>query len=243
MLAEVEQDILACVRRGGGLPYDKYPRFHAWMDGESRAIFETALVDGIVPLVPGLEERLTAGLDVADIGCGTGHAVNVLARAYPASRLVGYDFSAEAITAARAEADELGLTNAHFEVRDVTELPEAARFDLITAFDAIHDQAFPAEVLVEVARALRRDGTFLMVDIKASSNVDNNIENAFAPCFYAFSVFHCMSVSLGLGGVGLGTMWGREVATSMLHEAGFGRVDIREIDDDPFNDYYVCRKA
>lgn len=240
MLAEVEQDILTCFRNGGGLSYDRYPRFHAWMDSESRATVDVALLDVVVPLVHGLDERLRAGIDVADVGCGSGHAINVLARAYPASRLVGYDFSEEAIARARAEAAELGLTNARFEVRDVAELNEPERFDLITAFDAIHDQAFPARVLAEVSRALRPGGTFLMVDIKASSDVDDNIGNPFAPGFYAFSVFHCMSVSLGLGGVGLGTVWGRQRATSMLHDAGFASVDIQEIEDDPFNDFYVC---
>ena len=243
MLADIEQDILTCLRNGGGLPYDKYPRFHAWMDAESRGTVDLALLGVVVPLVPGLDERLSAGIDVADIGCGSGHAINVLAGAYPASRLVGYDFSQEGIARARAEAAELGLTNASFELLDVAALNEPGRFDLITAFDAIHDQAFPARVLAEVSRALRPGGTFLMVDIKASSNVDDNIENPFAPSFYAFSVFHCMSVSLGLGGVGLGTVWGRQLATSMLHEAGFAHVDIREIEDDPFNDFYVCQKT
>lgn len=243
MLAEVEQDILTCLRNGGGLPYDKYPRFHTWMDAESRGTVDLALLDVVVPLVPGLDERLRAGIDVADVGCGSGHAINMLARAYPASRLVGYDFSEEAIARARAEAAELGLTNARFELRDVAELDQPGRFDLVTAFDAIHDQAFPARALAEVSRALRPGGTFLMVDIKASSNVDDNIDNPFAPSFYAFSVFHCMSISLGLGGDGLGTVWGRQRATSMLHDAGFGQVEIREIEDDPFNDFYVCRKA
>jgi SAM-dependent methyltransferase len=243
MLAEVEQDILTCLRNGGGLSYDKYPRFHAWMDAESRDTVDVALVDVVVPLVPGLDERLRAGIDVADVGCGSGHAVNVLARAYPASRLVGFDFSEEAIIRARTEAAALGLTNARFELRDVAELDAPGSADLITAFDAIHDQAFPDRVLAEVSRALRPDGTFLMVDIKASSDLDENIDNPLAPALYAFSLFHCMSVSLGLGGAGLGTVWGRQLATSMLHEAGFTRVEIREIEDDPFNDFYVCRKV
>ena len=90
---------------------------------------------------------------------------------------------------------------------------------------------------------MRPGGTFLVVDIKASSNHDDNIENPFAQGFFAFSVFHCMSVSLDLGGVGLGTVWGRQRATSMLHDAGFAHVEIREIEDDPFNDFYVCRKV
>jgi SAM-dependent methyltransferase len=243
MMAEVEQDILACVRAGGGLSYEKYPRFHALMDEDSRATIDQSLIDGIVPLVSGLDRRLRSGIDVADIGCGSGHAINVLAQTYPASRCVGFDFSEEAIARARTEAAELGLTNARFELRDVALLDEPGHFDLVTAFDAIHDQADPARVLAQVARALRPDGTFLMVDIRASSNLDDNLDHPFAAGLYTMSLFHCMSVSLGLGGAGLGTLWGRQVATSLLRDAGFTDVDILEIEADPFNDFYVCRRA
>lgn len=241
MLAEVEQDIVTCFREGGGLPYSAYPRFHALMDGDSRSVVDATLIDVVVPLAEGLDAQLKEGIDVADLGCGSGHAVNVLAQTYPASRLVGYDFSEEAIERARAEASSLGLANARFEVLDVAELDVVAGFDLVTAFDAIHDQAHPGRVLAAARRALRPDGRFLMVDIKASSKVEENISHPLAPALYTFSVFHCMSVSLGLGGDGVGTVWGRQLATSMLHDAGFAQVDIHEVEDDPFNDYYLCR--
>jgi SAM-dependent methyltransferase len=242
LLAEVEQDIVDCFRNGGGLSYDHYPRFHALRAEDSAAVFDAALLDVIVPLVTGLPDRLRAGIDVADVGCGSGHAVNVLAHAYPTSRLVGYDFSAEAIQSARAEAEKLGLTNARFEVLDVATLDEPESFDLVTAFDAIHDQAHPARVLAAVARALRSDGVFLMVDIKASSNVEDNLHVPWSPFLYTVSTLHCMTVSLALGGDGLGTAWGHQLATSMLHEAGFGSVEIREVEADPVNSYYVCRR-
>ena len=243
LLAQVEEGIVGCFRSGGGLPYSAYPRFHALMDSDSRAVVDAALLDVVVPLVPGLGHRLRAGIDVADVGCGSGHAINVLARAYPRCRLVGYDFSAEAIDRARAEAADWGLSNARFDVLDVADWSEAAAYDLVTAFDAIHDQAQPGRVLSALARALRPEGTFLMVDIKAATGVDDNLDNPFAPAIYTISTMHCMTVSLGLGGDGLGTAWGRELATSMLHEAGFTPVDVREVEDDPFNDYYVCGRG
>lgn len=105
------------------------------------------LLEVIVPLVPGLAERLRAGIDVADIGCCSGHAINLLAAAYRAGRFTGYDFSGEAIGAARQEAQEMQLGNASFEVRDVIDLGEHDRFDLVAAFDAIHDQAHRARYL------------------------------------------------------------------------------------------------
>ena len=242
LLAQVEQDIVRCFREGGGLSYAHYPRFHALMDEDSRSFVDAALVGVVVPLVDGLDARLRAGIDVADVGCGSGHAINVLAREYPASRFVGFDFSEEAIGRANAEARSLGLTNARFELCDAATLDQPEAFDLVTAFDAVHDQAHPGQVLAAIARATRPGGTFLMIDIKASSKVEDNIENPLAPALYTFSTMHCMTVSLGLDGDGLGTVWGRQLATSMLHEAGFADIQVNELEDDPFNDYYVCRK-
>ena len=97
LLGEVEQKIIGCFRAGGGLPYSEFPRFHALMAEESGAVFDAALVDVVLPLVDGLRNGLRSGADVADFGCGSGHAINVMARAFPASRFTGIDFSDEAI--------------------------------------------------------------------------------------------------------------------------------------------------
>ncbi|MGH3970237.1 MAG: class I SAM-dependent methyltransferase [Mycobacterium sp.] len=242
MMGEVEQKIIGCFRDGGGLPYSEYPRFHAMMAEESGAVFDTALVDVILPLVDGLPDRLRAGADVADFACGSGHAINVMAQAFPASRFTGIDFSEEGVAAATAEADRLGLPNAAFERRDLTGLDLAEAYDVITVFDAIHDQAHPARVLANIYRALRPGGVFLMADIKASSQLEDNIGVPFAPFLYTISTMHCMTVSLALDGAGLGTVWGQQLATAMLAEAGFADVRTAEIEDDPLNIYYIARK-
>lgn len=225
-----------------GLPYSAYPRFHTLMAEESGEVFDAALVDVILPMADGLPARLAAGVDVADIGCGSGHAINVMAQAFPASRFTGIDFSDEGLGVGRAEAQRLGLQNAQFVAADVATLDAVEAYDVITVFDAIHDQAQPARVLANIQRALRPGGVFLMVDIKASSRLEDNVGVPMAPYLYTVSTMHCMSVSLGLDGAGLGTCWGRQLATSMLADAGFTEVDVREIDSDPLNFYYVCRK-
>jgi 2-polyprenyl-3-methyl-5-hydroxy-6-metoxy-1,4-benzoquinol methylase len=242
LLAQVEQPLIDCFRNGGGVPYAAYPRFQRLMAEESGAVHDAALIDTVLPLVPGLPERLQAGIEVADVGCGQGHAINLMAQAYPASRFVGYDFSEEGVRAARAEAERMGLTNTRFEARDVTVLGARERFDLVTAFDAIHDQARPAEVLAGIAEALRPDGVFLMVDIGASSDVHENMTFPMAPFLYTISCMHCMTVSLALDGAGLGAMWGERKAREMLAEAGFRRVEVERIADDLFNSYYVATK-
>jgi 2-polyprenyl-3-methyl-5-hydroxy-6-metoxy-1,4-benzoquinol methylase len=242
LLAGVEQQVVECFRRGGGVPYGAYDRFHALMAEDSATVHDVVLIDGILPLVPGALERLAAGIDVADIGCGQGHAINLMAQSFHASRFTGFDFSEAAIAAGRREAESLGLDNVRFEVCDVATLDTPGRYDLVTAFDAIHDQAHPSQVLANVAAALRPGGSFLMVDINASSNVEDNIESPFAPFLYTASTLHCMTVSLALGGDGLGTAWGTQTAVRMLGEAGFSHVEVTEIEADPFNAYYVATR-
>ena len=242
LLANVEPGIIDSFRYGGGLPYSAFPRFQQLMAEYSSQVFDAALVPAILPLVPGLVERLQAGADVADIGCGWGHAINVMAEAFPNSRFTGYDLSDEAIATGRAEAERLGLSNARFEVVDVTAFNATERFDLITAFDAIHDQASPATVLQNIARALRPDGVFLMVDIAGSSNLEENLAHPLAPWLYTVSTMHCMTVSLAQGGDGLGTMWGEQKARQMLSEAGFSQIDVRQVEGDVLNSYYIARR-
>jgi 2-polyprenyl-3-methyl-5-hydroxy-6-metoxy-1,4-benzoquinol methylase len=242
LLGEVEQKIIGCFYEGGGLPYSAYPRFHKLMAEESGEVFDAALVDAILPMADSLPERLREGADVADIGCGSGHAINVMARAFPASRFTGIDFSDEGLAAGAAEARSLGVENATFAKADVAELDAAEAYDAITVFDAIHDQARPAQVLDNIYRALRPGGVLLMVDIKASSQLEDNIGVPLAAYLYTVSTMHCMSVSLGLDGAGLGTCWGQQLATSMLADAGFTDVTVHEIESDPINFYYVARK-
>ena len=243
LLAGVEGRLVECFRSGGGVGYESFEKFHALMAEDSTATHDAGLLDLVVPQVPGLAERLEAGADVADIGCGSGHAINVLARRFPRSRFVGYDFAPEAIAAARAEASGWGLTNAEFVVADVADLDLVAAYDVVTAFDAIHDQAHPVRVLANVAAALRPGGTFLMVDIQASSRLEENLDLPWSAFLYTVSLMHCMTVSLALGGDGLGTVWGRQTATRMLHEAGFDRVDLKDVETDPFNAYYVATRS
>jgi 2-polyprenyl-3-methyl-5-hydroxy-6-metoxy-1,4-benzoquinol methylase len=242
VLASVEDEIAERFRAGGGVPYSSYPRLQEVMAEDTGAVFDATLIDATLPLIPGLVDRLREGMDVGDVGCGAGHAINVMAKEFPSSRFVGYDVSEDGIARARREAKQLDLQNARFELKDLATLDEPGRYDLITAFDAIHDQAEPAKVLRAVAAALRPEGTFLMVDFAASSKLEDNVDHPLGPTLYMFSVLHCMTVSLAQDGAGLGTVWGEQKAREMLVEAGFGIVDVKRIEGDPFNNYYVARR-
>jgi SAM-dependent methyltransferase len=243
LLALVEDQIVDCFRHGGGVPYSAFPRFQAVMAEDSGAVHEATLIDVTLPLVPGLIDRLTRGIDVADVGCGSGHAANLMAEAFPRSRFTGFDFSEAGIAAARLEAERKGLANVRFEKRDAAHLGEISRFDFITTFDAVHDQARPDLMLAGIATALRTGGAYLCVDTSASSQVAENLDHPLGPFLYTVSCMHCMTVSLADGGMGLGTMWGEQTARKMLGEAGFTSVQAAHVDGDVVNAYIIAGKG
>ncbi len=243
LLGAVEDPILECFKNGGGLSYSAFPRFHEAMADLSGQTVLPALIAKILPLADGITDKLEQGIEVADIGCGCGRALTLMAKTYPKSNFTGYDFSEEAIDGARNDAREAGLSNIRFEVEDAAKLNEDRRFDLITAFDSIHDQAKPATVLSGINNSLKDDGTFLMQDITGSSHVHKNLEHPVAPLMYAISCLHCMTVSLGADGDGLGAMWGEEKALEMLNDAGFKSVEVERLEHDILNNFYIAQKS
>ena len=241
LLNRVIPDVAEAFRTGGGVPYTAFqPDFTGLMDRRSRPRYDELLFSAYLGKPEGLTARLESGVRVADVGCGTGHCITLMARRFPKSTFVGYDISESAIASAHAAA--AGLDNAAFVVQDLARLESASPFDLITAFDAIHDQADPAGVLRRIRAALHPDGLFLMLDVWASSELAGNVGTPMAPYLYTMSTMHCVSVSLAAGGPGLGTAWGHQTATRMLREAGF--TDVRLFERvDPANSLYVARRG
>jgi SAM-dependent methyltransferase len=170
----------------------------------------------------------------------------LMAEAFPQSRFTGIDVSREAIDAGRSQAARQRLANLDFVTMDAALLKDNAdlkdSFDYVTAFDAVHDQTRPLEVLEGVHYSLAPGGVFSMVDIAARSNLADNLDHPMGPFLYTVSLMHCMPVGLVDGGSGLGMMWGREKAVEMLKTAGFKNVQVHEIPEDPFNLHFLCSK-
>lgn len=245
VLGSVEDDIVECFRKGGGVPYSRFPRFHEVMAEDSGQSVLSSLESHIVPLVPGLHERLTAGIRMLDIGCGRGRIVNRLATLYPKSRFVGMDLSEDAVEFARQEAAAAGNSNAEFLIRDLTDFHETAEehaYDVVSTFDAVHDQAKPMNVLRGIHRTLRPDGVYLMQDISGSSHHHKDVEHPIGTLLYTISCMHCMTVSLAQGGEGLGAMWGIERTKEYLANAGFANVEVHNLAHDIQNNWYVVTK-
>ena len=221
--------VAAAMRDGTGVPYSAYqPEFGVLQDRLNGPLYEQFLIPDFIASADGLTERLEAGVDVADMGCGGGQALCLLAGAFPASRFVGYDIDDSALAIARSRAEERGLDNVRLEHRDAARLDLDAALDVAIAVDAIHDQGAPDAVLAGVARALRPGGVFLMVEPLASGDLDVDAARPTALMAYATSLAHCVQVSLAAGGPGLGAMWGEARAVPMLKAAGFRSVTVHE---------------
>jgi ubiquinone/menaquinone biosynthesis C-methylase UbiE len=245
VLGGVEDDIVECFKKGGGVPYAKFPRFHEVMAEDSGQSVLSSLETDIVPLVRGLADHFRAGIQMLDVGCGRGRIINRLAEIYPNSRFTGMDLSSEAILTAWQEAAEKKLRNVEFIVADLSRFDETAEyeaFDFVTTFDAVHDQAKPLNVLRGIHRTLRPGATYLMQDIKGSSHVQKNLDHPLGPALYTISCMHCMTVSLAQNGEGLGAMWGEEKTREYLAKAGFSSVEKHELAHDIQNNWYVVKK-
>jgi 2-polyprenyl-3-methyl-5-hydroxy-6-metoxy-1,4-benzoquinol methylase len=245
LLGGVEDAIVACFQKGGGVPYEQFPRFHAVMAEDSGQSVLSSLEAHILPLVPGLTDRLARGIRVLDVGCGRGLIMLRLAELYPNSQFLGMDLSEEATTFARRTAAAKGLRNLEFVAADVSDFDDTAApeaFDFVTTFDAVHDQARPLRVLQGIYRTLKADGVYLMQDIKGSSHVANNMTHPIGTFLYTVSCMHCMTVSLAQGGEGLGAMWGEEKTREYLRQAGFHCIETHALAHDIQNNWYVVRK-
>jgi 2-polyprenyl-3-methyl-5-hydroxy-6-metoxy-1,4-benzoquinol methylase len=245
IMGSVEDDIVDCFRKGGGVPYSRFTRFHEVMAEDSGQSVLSSLVSHVLPLVPGLTDRLANGIRVLDAGCGRGRVLSRLAALYPRSRFQRLDLTADAINYAREDASRARLGNVEFVAADLSDFDRTAEheaFDFITTFDAVHDQARPLNVLKGIHRALKADGVYLMQDISGTSHVDKDIDHPLGTFLYAISCTHCMTVSLAQGGEGLGAMWGEEKTREYLLRAGFRSITTHRLAHDIQNNWYVVTK-
>jgi 2-polyprenyl-3-methyl-5-hydroxy-6-metoxy-1,4-benzoquinol methylase len=233
--------IEAAFREGGGVPQAAYPDdAYDGMSRFTRAWFDHRLLGDWLPALPHLQQRLTAGIRWADVGCGAGRGVIRLAEAFPASTFVGYDAFPAQIERARIAAAEAGLADrVRFEVADGSRgLPDT--FDVISTFDVVHDAADPAGLVAGIRRSLADDGSYIWLEINCADDPAENT-GPIATVMYGFSILYCMTTSLAQGGSGLGTCGCPPAVVERLgHSAGFASV--RELPiGDPFNRLYELR--
>jgi len=228
------EQITEAVRTGAGFPWHQHDA--ALFEGVERFFrpgYAMNLVSSWIPALDGVEARLTAGARVADVGCGHGSSTLLLAEAFPASQITGFDYHEASVDLARKRAVEAGLTDrVSFEVASAADFP-GTDYDLVTVFDALHDMPDPLGAARHVREVLAEDGTFLLVEPMAGDRVEDNL-NPVGRLYYAASTVVCVAHSMSEEPrTALGAQAGEAVLTDLLHDAGFGSV--RRAAETPFN--------
>jgi 2-polyprenyl-3-methyl-5-hydroxy-6-metoxy-1,4-benzoquinol methylase len=232
-------------RSGGGIAYADYALHDAQGDF-NRPAYVNLLASDWLARVPGLADRLdAAGARAAEIGCGEGWAAISLARAFPQIHVDGYDNDDASIAAARRHAAEAGVSDrARFEVVDVTrDLPASitpASYDLVMAFEMIHDLARPVEALTTMRVLGKPDAVHLVMDEKVAETFEAPTENPIERLMYAASVLHCLPVGRAeTPSVATGTVMRPATFQAYARSAGFTTVHILPIEHDLFRFYHL----
>jgi SAM-dependent methyltransferase len=242
MVAAVKDEpkVTQAFRSGTGVGWHEHdPDLFAGTERFFRPGYAANLISSWIPALDGVQAKLEAGAQVADVGCGHGASTIIMAQAYPHSRFVGFDYHQPSIQQAREAAAKAGVgERCHFEVAPADAYPGAG-YDLVAIFDALHDMGNPVGAAAHIRQTLAPDGTFLLVEPYANDRLEDNL-TPVGRAFYAASTLLCVPHSLSEPvGLALGAQAGekrlREVATA----AGFGR--FRRVAETPFNLVYEAR--
>jgi SAM-dependent methyltransferase len=229
-------------RHGGGV---RFADFGAEISDAIRRMFQAGYESWVaaewIPTVPDIFERLKGGGRAAEIGCGSGQCLIPVARAFPNSEFVGYDLDPASLERARRRIKQENLEGrVRCERVAAEDIPEHDYFDLIMAFNCIHDMANPRGALKAARRALKPDGVMLWSEAKASDRLEENL-SSWGRSMYAASTMHCMTVSLATGGEGLGSVIGEGLASDLAREAGFAQFGKLPVENQ-FHQIFMMRK-
>lgn len=233
--------VMDAFRRGGGIPYGEIGGdIGCAMARFFRPGYKHSLVQSWLPAVPGLVDRLTAGIAVADVGCGRGQSTVHMAEAFPRSRFLGIDYHEASIAAALKTARDMNLTNVQFLQLPADAISRDLRFDLVCSFDCIHDMVDPLATLLRIRDVLADGGVYVWAEPNASDNPLEN-RNPLGRLCQTVSPLHCLTVSLAHDGAGLGTVIGERGVRDLARQAGFSSCERLAVND-PFNQLFALRK-
>jgi SAM-dependent methyltransferase len=232
-LVRDEPKIREVFKSGAGVGWHEHS--HDLFEGTERFFrtgYNTHLIDSWIPALDGVEAKLRAGARVADVGCGLGASTILMAKAYPKAELIGFDYHAESIEAARGRARDAGVADrVRFEVAPASGF--TGTYDLVCMFDCLHDMGDPVGAARHVLGALEKDGTWLIVEPFANDNVEDNL-NPVGRVYYGASTLVCTPASLSQEvGLGLGAQAGEARLRDVVTAGGFTK--FRRATETPFN--------
>jgi SAM-dependent methyltransferase len=232
-LFRVRDRALENFRTGKGMEWGEHDRclFHG-TERFFRAGYNANLLGSWIPALDGVEAKLKRGAKMADVGCGHGASTILLAKAFPNSDFVGFDYHDESVAMARQRAKQADVPNVRFEVADASHYREGD-FDFIAFFDCLHDMADPVSAARHARKQLKPDGTVMLVEPAAGDTPEAN-HNPVGRVYYGASSLICVPVSLAKNGPALGAQAGEErLRQIMVDEAGFS--SLRRATETPFN--------
>lgn len=223
---------------GNGIPMAAYDG-NTWegMERDSTPIYEAKLLKEWIPAMPDVHAMLERGVKVADVGCGSGRVLIMLAQEFPKSRYLGIDIFEPVIERARSNAEAAGVSHlVSYKVLDPSfGMPD--QYDLVTTFDVIHEAVNPLGLLRAIRESLKPGGQYVCMDVNCKEALEKNV-GPLAALRYGFSLLFCMSVSLAEGGEALGTMGLHEAKMKQLcREAGFSDVTLIQLENSNHNLY------
>jgi len=233
-MTESKDQVQAVFPTGGGVLWSDHSAcFFCAVARFFRPGYHNNLVSNWLPALDGVVAKLERGAKVADVGCGHGWSTVLMAKAFPKSQFIGYDFHPSSIEHAAAHAREHGVTaNTRFEVGTAKAYPEKD-FDLVAFFDCLHDMGDPAGAAAHVRQSLKPDGSWMIIEPMAGDNLEDNL-NPVGRIYYAGSTMGCVPTSLSQEvGAALGAQAGEAKLREVITAGGFGNV--RRAAETPFN--------
>jgi 2-polyprenyl-3-methyl-5-hydroxy-6-metoxy-1,4-benzoquinol methylase len=234
-MIDAEEKVEAAFRSGEGVGWgDSGACLFCAVGAFFRPGYVNNIVQSWIPALDGVKDKLTIGGRVADIGCGVGFSTLLMAKAYPAAEFVGFDFHEPSIVDARRHAVEHGLADrVRFEVARAKEI-EDRDFDLITAFDCLHDMGDPEGCARHIRQCLKPDGTWMLCEPIASDRAAENVGNPVSRLYYNASTMICVPTALDQEvGLALGAQAGEAKLSEVIKKAGF--TSVRRATEGPFN--------
>ncbi len=236
----VAPKVAEAFKNGGGVTQDEYlPDMYEAIERGTAPWYKHNLVPTWIPALPDAQRKLEDGGTVCDVGCGGGLAAITIAQAFSRAQVVGYDIHPGSIERARRNAEQAGVADrVTFEVGGEDSLPKG-QFDLVTTFDVVHDSIDPVGLITAIRESLTDGGTFLMLEMNASGDVDENA-NPLGKLLYNVSTLYCMTTSLAHDGAGIGACMGQHKAEELAEQAGYGQFRKLPIED-PFSVLYELK--
>ena len=235
-----QEKIIDAFRTGKGLGWgDHHPHLFEGIERFYKPSYVANLITSWIPALEGVEEKLRReGAKVADVGCGYGVSTILMAKAYPNSTVLGFDYHKPSIEWARKQAEKEGLKNISFEVAGATDYP-GDDYDLVTFFDCFHDMGNPVGAANHVLQTLKKkDGTWMLVEPFANDRLEDNL-NPIGRVFYSGSTIICVPASLNENGPALGAQAGEKTIREIVTSAGFSK--FRRATQTPFNLVFEAR--